>query len=205
MADLGQYPTNPSFEAVNFKINTPTIVSETNSGKARRVGMGVSYYTFTVKHPNMTPVDAGQITGFVSQCFGPQLSFTVVLPEISYTKSTNPPTGTVTVATNAAIGVKQVGISGAGNTKTVLKAGDFFKFNDAGHDKVYMCVSDCVSNSGGAATLYFSGSLTKAVTTSTTLTLTAVPFTVILAEDLQEFDVGIGGITTMSLDMREVW
>jgi hypothetical protein len=203
MADLGQYPTNPSFEAVNFKINTPTIVSETLSGKARRVGMGVSYYTFTVKHPNMTPVDAGQITGFVSQCFGPQLSFTIVLPEISYTKSTNAPTTTVTVATNAAIGVKQVSVSGAGNAKTVLKAGDFFKFSN--HSKVYMCVSDCVSNSGGAATLFFSGSLVAAVTTSTTLTLTAVPFTMILADDLQEFDVGVGGITTMSLDMREVW
>lgn len=203
MADLGQYPTNPSFQAVNFKINTPTIVSETLSGKSRRVGMGVSYYTFTVKHPNMAPVDAGQITGFVSQCFGPQLSFTIVLPEVSYTKSTNPPTTTVTVSTAAAIGAKQVSISGAGDTKTVLKAGDFFKFSN--HSKVYMCVSDCTSNSGGAATLYFSGSLVAAVTTSTTLTLDAVPFTVILADDAQEFDVGIGGITTMSLDMREVW
>jgi hypothetical protein len=203
MADLAQWPTSPSFASVNFKINTPSIITETNSGKVRRVGMGVSYYTFTVKYPNLTPVDAGQVTGFVSQCFGPQLSFTIVLPEISYTKSTNPPSGTVTVATNAAIGVKQVSVSGAGNAKTVLKAGDFFKFSN--HDKVYMCASDCVSNSGGAATLFFSGSLTTAVTTSTTLTLTAVPFTMILADDLQEFDVGIGGITTMSLDMREVY
>ena len=203
MADLAQWPTSPSFASVNFKINTPSIVTETLSGKVRRVGMGVSYYTFTVKYPNLTPVDAGQVTGFVSQCFGPQLSFTIVLPEISYSKSTNPPSTTVGVATNTGIGSKSVSITGAGNTKTVLKAGDFFKFSN--HDKVYMCASDCVSTSGGTATLFFSGSLTTAVTTSHTLTLTAVPFTMILSEDIQEFDVGVGGITTLSLDMREVF
>jgi len=203
MADLGQYPSSPSFETVNFKINTPSIVSETNSGKTRRVGMGISYYTFTAKHPNMTPTDAGQVTGFVAQCFGPQLSFTIVLPEISYTKSTNPPSGTVTTSAALAIGDKSIAITGAGANKTVLKAGDFFKFNN--HSKVYMCVSDCTSNGSGAATLYFSGSAVSTVNSGTALTLDAVPFTVILADDLQEFDVGVGGITTMSLDMKEIW
>lgn len=203
MADLGQFPTDPSFSTVNFKINTPSIVTETNSGKTRRVGMGISYYTFTAQFPNMTPADAGQITGFVAQCFGPQLSFTVVIPEISYTKSTNPPSGTVTTSANLAIGDKSIAVTGAGANKTVLKAGDFFKFNN--HSKVYMCVADCVSNGSGNATLFFSGSAVSAATSGTALTLTAVPFTMILAEDLQEFDVGVGGITTMSLDMKEVW
>ena len=69
-----------------------------------------------------------------------------------------------------------------------------------------MCVSPCDSNSSGAATLYFSGSLVSAITQSTTtLTLTAVPFTVVLSEGLQEWDVGIGGMTSMKLQMREVW
>jgi hypothetical protein len=32
-----------------------------------------------------------------------------------------------------------------------------------------------------------------------------VPFTVILEGDVQQYEVGMGGITTMSLDMRETW
>ena len=69
-----------------------------------------------------------------------------------------------------------------------------------------MCTSDCTSNSGGVATLYFSGSLVSALTGgTTTLVTTAVPFTVILANELQEYSVGTGGISTASLDMREVW
>jgi hypothetical protein len=47
--------------------------------------------------------------------------------------------------------------------------------------------------------------LIAAVPTSTNLTITAVPFTAILAEDIQEFDTGIGGITSMSVAMREVF
>ena len=212
MADLAtQFPASPSFQAVNFKLNTPSQVTETNSGKVRRTGYGVSYYSFDVVYPQLTPVDAGTVTGFVAQTFGPQFSFEIVLPEISYTKSTNPPATVPAVAaadtgigaTNQ-IGAKVVKLTNCGANKRVLAAGDFFKFSN--HNKVYMCVSPCDSNSSGAATLYFSGSLVSAITQSTTtLTLTAVPFTVVLSEGLQEWDVGIGGMTSMKLQMREVW
>ena len=199
----GTFPTSPSFETVNFKINTPTLTSETLSGKIRRVGMGVSYYTFTAKFPNVTAYNFGPILGFVAAQYGPLDSFQIVLPEISYSKSLNPPSTTISVA-NTAIGSNTVTLSNCGNTKTVLNAGDFFKFSN--HSKVYMCTSDCTSNSGGVATLYFSGSLVSALTGgTTTLVTTAVPFTVILANELQEYSVGTGGISTASLDMREVW
>ena len=214
MADLSAYPTSSEFEAVNFKINTPTILSETFGGKIRRVGAGVSYYTFTVRHPVMTPFDAGPYQGFVSQTFGPQLSFTITLPKISYTKIVGTQATTASTSASYAAGVKQVNIAcGAGNAgRKILRVGDFFKFNN--HDKVYQCAAPhndagvnqhCVADGSGNAILYFSGSLVTAVPSSTALTLTAVPFTVILSEDVQEFDVGLGGITSMSLDMREVW
>lgn len=213
MADLTDYPTNSEFEAVNFKVNTPTIVSETFSGKSRRVGMGVSYYTFTVKHPNMTAYDAGPYQGFVSQCFGPQLSFTIRLPRISYTKIQGTQATTATTSGTVAAGVKQVNlVCGVGNAnRKILRVGDFFKFNN--HSKVYQCAAPhndgtnqhCIADASGNAILYFSGSLVSSVPSGTALTLTAVPFTVILAEEIQEFDVGLGGITSMSLDMREVW
>lgn len=213
MADLTAYPTSSEFEAVNFKVNTPTIQSETFGGKIRRVGAGVSFYTFTVRHPLMTAYDAGPYQGFVSQAFGPQLSFTIVLPKISYTKIIGTQSSSATVSSTAAAGVKQVSLScGAGNAnRKILRVGDFFKFNN--HDKVYQCAAPfndgtnqhCIADGSGNATLYFSGSLVTSVPSSTALTLTAVPFTVILSEDVQEFDVGLGGMTSMSLDMREVW
>lgn len=213
MADLTQYPTTTQFEAVAFKVNTPSIVSETFSGKIRRVGVGVSYYTFTVKHTQMTPFEAGPYQGFVSQCFGPQLSFTIVLPRISFTKIVGTQASSAATSATVAAGVKQVAIAcGGGNAgRKILRVGDFFKFNN--HDKVYQCAAPsndgtnehCIADGSGNATLFFSGSLVAAVPSGTALTINTVPFTVILSEDVQEFQVGLGGITSMSLDMREVF
>jgi len=205
MADItgSQYPTYPSFTSVNFKTVTPAQVSQSLSGKMRRVSLGVSYYTWEVQYPQMEAIDAGTVNGFLGQALGQTFSFEIVLPKLSYSKSTNAPSTTVRTSAAAAIGAKQVSLTNCGNTKTVLAAGDYFKFNN--HSKVYMCVSPCISNSGGAATLYFTCPLVAAVPNSTNLTITAVPFTAVLAEDVQEFSTGIGGITSMSVAMREVW
>lgn len=203
MSDLGTFPTNPSFQAVNLKLNTPTQSTETFSGKVRRVGFGVSYYTFSVRYPDLTPREAGIVQGFVARAYGPQLSFEVIIPKVSYSKFTDQTTEVPITAGAIPRGAKQVSLSNCGASKNVLAAGDFFKF--AGHSKVYMCVADCVSNSSGNASLFFSGSLVQSVPSGAQLTITAVPFTVILESDQQEWDVGVGGITSMELPMREVW
>jgi hypothetical protein len=212
MADLqAQYPTTPSFQTVNFKLNTPSQVSETNSGKVRRVGYGVSYYSFDIQYPTLTPLLAGTVTGFLSQTFGPQLSFEIILPIISYSKSTNQPTTNCTVtaadtnigATNA-IGAKVVKLTNCGANKFVLAAGDMFKFSN--HSKVYMCSAPCSSDGSGNATLFFSGSLVNTIVSGTTTIIrNDVPFTCILSEDLQEWTVGAGGLTTLKVPMRETW
>jgi hypothetical protein len=199
----GTYPSSPAFETVNFKINTPTLTTETLSGKRRRVGMGHSFYTFSAKYSNIKAYDFGPIIAFQASQYGPLESFQIVLPQISYSKSPTPPSTTPQTSATVAAGVNSVALSNCGNTKTVLAAGDYFKFNN--HTKVYMCVTDCISNSGGAATLFFSGSLVSAVPSGTQLTITAVPFTVILDNDVQEYSTGTGGISTMSVDLREVW
>ena len=169
----------------------------------RRVSLGVSFYTWEVKYPQMAAIDAGTVNGFLGQTLGQTFSFEIILPKISYSKSTNPPSTTVRTSATAAVGAKQVSLTNCGNTKIVLAAGDYFKFNN--HSKVYMCVAPCTSNSGGAATLFFTCPLVAAVPSSTDLTITAVPFTAICSEDVQEFDTGAGGITSMSVAMREVW
>jgi hypothetical protein len=173
------------------------------SGKMRRINVGVSYYTWEVKFPNLLPLDAGTVNGFVAQAFGPQFSFEIILPELSFTKAPEQTTTTPRNSASRAIGATSVPLTNCGATKNVLAAGDFVKF--ANHSKVYMVTAPCVSDSSGNATLFFSCPLVQAIPLSTDLTITSVPFTAILTEDAQKFDVGYGGITQMSLSMREVW
>ena len=212
MADLATtYPTTPQASTIDFSLVTPSQTTETNSGKVRRTGYGVSFYRAKLTYPPLTALQAGTIKGYLAQAYGPQLSFEIVLPEISYSSLTNQTTNTCTVgATNSGIGAtntvgaKAVQLTGCGNTKTVLAAGDYFKFSN--HSKVYMCVSPCTSDSAGAATLYFSGSLTNTIVNgTTTVTITAVPFTMILDNNLQEWTVGNSGITNIEVSMREDW
>lgn len=204
MSDLfTRFPDEVSFQAVSFQVNTPTQSTETFSGKTRRVGMGVSYYSWEVRYPNLLPIDAGTVNGFVAQAFGPQFSFEIILPEISVSKAPNQTNTVPRTSQSRPIGSTSVTLANCGVSRNVLAAGDFFKF--ANHSKVYMCVSPCVSNSSGVATLFFSCPLVSAVPNNTNLTITNVPFTAILTEDVQKFDVGFGGITTMSLAMREVF
>ena len=204
MADLAfQYPTNPSFESVNFKISTPNQTSETMNGKVRRVGMGVSYYTWEVKYPRLTPQEYGVVAGFLARALGQQYSFEIILPKISYTKAPNQTITTPTASATAPIGATSITLANCGATKNVLAAGDLVKFNN--HSKAYMVVDNCVSSAGGTATLYFSCPLQVAVPSGTALTINAVPITAILAEETQEFDVGVGGMTSVSIQMREIW
>jgi hypothetical protein len=199
----GTYPFTPVFETVNFKINTPTLTSETLSGKRRRVGMGHSFYTFSAKYSNVRPYDFGVVTGFIASQYGALESFQIVVPVISFSKSPTPPSTTPATTADLPIGNNSIALTNCGNAKMVLAAGDFFKF--ANHTKVYMCVTDCVSNSSGVATLYFSGSAVTTVPSGTALTITQVPFTVILDGDVQEYTVGTRGVSTMTVNFREVW
>lgn len=205
MADLAtQYPATPSFESINFKTNTPTQLTNTISGKLRRVSVGTSFYSWEVKYPQLTRLQAGTVKGFLSQALGPQFSFEIVLPMLSYSALATQTSSVPRVTGGSkAIGSTSVSLTNCGTSQSVLAAGDYFKFNN--HTKVYQCVSPCTSDSNGNATLYFSGPLVSAVPNSTNLTITAVPFTAVLAEEAQEFDVGIGGMTSMSVSMREVW
>lgn len=197
----GTFPTSPSFEAVNFNVNTPTLTSDTISGKRRRVGMGHSFYTFTVKFPNVREVDMGSILGFVAAQYAGLESFQIALPNISYSKNSyikdGTTTGAVTTSGATARGSNVVAIS-AVTSGQFLNAGDFFKF--ANHGKVYMCTENYTTG-----TLKFSGRTVEDVPSGTAIVYNAVPFTVVLENEVQQYSVGIGGISTMSLDMREVW
>lgn len=195
----GLYPSNPGFQSVNFRINTPTLRTETISGKSRRVGMGHSFYTFSAQYSNMRRQDFAPVIAFIAKQYGPLDDFQIILPEISFTKAPDQTNTTVTTSANAAIGDNTVAITNVSAGKDVLYAGDYFKFDN--HSKVYMCVE----NWSTGQDLYFSGSLVEAVPSGTSLTIDSVPFTVILDNDIQEYQTGIGGISTMQVDFRETW
>ena len=203
MADIAtQYPVNPPFATVDFKTISPTITSSTNSGKLRRVGMGCSYYSWTAKYNSLTPRDAGPIIGYIRYTEGSLYSFEIVLPEISYSKTINQVSAAITQVA-IPIGSVNVRVSTTNTNSEVLRAGDYFKFNN--HSKVYQAVINCNSDSGGNATLTFAGPTVSNVASGTSLTLTAVPFTAVIDGQEQDHTVSYGGITTLEVSMREVW
>jgi hypothetical protein len=203
MADItSQFPNTPSFQTVDFKVITPTITSETTSGKKRRVGQGISYYTWTAKYAPLTPRDAGPIIGFIRYAEGPLYSFEVVLPEISFTKCFAV-AGNVATRANIGIGAVNVTISTTSVSSEVLRAGDYFKF--ANHSKVYQAVLNCNSDSSGNATLFFASPTVANVTSGSALTINNVPFTAIIDSAEQDITVGFGGMTELEIQMREVW
>ena len=194
------WPTNPAFTAVNFKINTPVLSTNTLSGMTRRVAMGHSYYTLSAKYSNLSRAGYGTVAGYVSQLYGSLESFKIVIPELSYTKvglqTTNP---VYTAGANAVAGASSVAVTGVTSGRNLLAAGDFFRFNN--HTKVYMCAVTWTTGQP----LYFSGSLVKDVPSGTEIIINAVDFTMILDNNVQQFDIGTGGITQAQFDMKEVW
>ena len=53
--------------------------------------------------------------------------------------------------------------------------------------------------------LYFSGSLVADVPSGTVIEFDDVKFTAIVDADVQQYDIGVGGFTSLSVSMRETW
>lgn len=204
MADLaGYFPTTTAPNQIEIRPITPTQTTQSFSGKTRRTGYGGQFYEMKLNYAPMTALQHRPIQGFLAQAYGPQLSFEIILPQISYSASENPPSTTPSVAGGLTKGAKTVGITNCGANKTVLVGGDFFKFND--HSKVYQATNTIVSDGSGNATLYFAGSAVQDIAGGVGLTITAVPFTMILTQNNQSYITGSAGIANFQVEMREVW
>ena len=203
---MATFPTSPSFQSVNFKVNTPILRSTSLSGISRRVAMGNQFYSFTVKFPPLSPSDQGTVNGFLAARLGGYEAFDIILPEISYSKAQHPGDHTITVTGALAAGGNTVtyNVAGSGNHyKNMFAAGDFIRFSN--HSKVYQVTTSSTSNGSGNGTIVIGGLLVASITTATTIQRDAVPFSVVLAADENSFEVGFGGYTSISLDLREVW
>jgi hypothetical protein len=164
--------------------------------------MGTSYYSWKAKYNSLTDRQAGPILGFIRYAEGGLYSFEIILPNISNTKTINQVTR-ANINQTIPVGAVNVRISTTNTNSEVLRAGDYFKFNN--HSKVYQAVINCNSDSGGNATLYFASPTVSNVSTGTGLTIDNVPFTAVFDGQEQDYNVSPGGITTLEVSMREVW
>ena len=89
------------------------------------------------------------------------------------------------------------------NQSTVaFKAGDYCKF--ANHDKVYTVCSDATADANGNVTLTIEPALVTSPANDSSITYTAVPFTVALTGRVQEFETNTTGLFEYELDLEEV-
>ena len=173
---------NTRFNAINFKSNQKTLLTETDSGKTFRRQIQGQRFSFTVAYPPMKRSEFAPIMAFIMKQRARKENFTVTMP--SYLDAQGNETGTLLVngvhsATDTTIALDGFAGDGAGR----LKAGDLIKF---AHDKVYMVVED-VTSSGNSATVTIEPPLREALADDTSVTYDSIPFNVHLTSDLQEF------------------
>ena len=189
----GTFPIS-SIGTVTAKISSKVfnLASESVSGRTQVRSIGGHRWEFTLVFPPMTRAEFGPVTAFISQQAGMAESFQVTLPQMSDLSGSG--SGTVTANGNFSIGDVAVTIAGLSGT---LKAGDFVKFST--HSKVYQITAD----RAGAGSMSIYPPLVAAVTTGGSVTYTQVPFTVRLANDVQEFNVRKDMLIGYEVDLIE--
>jgi len=176
---------NVRFNAINVKINQDTLYSETDSGKSFTRQIQGQRFSFTISYPPMTRSEFAPIMAFIMKQRARKEDFTVTFP--SYLNALGNETGVLLVDGVHAVADTTIAINGfAGDGAGRLKAGDFIKF---AHSKVYMVVEDATSSSN-ASTVTIEPPLREALANDSAVTYDAVPFTVHLVNDAQEFNSG---------------
>lgn len=184
------YPVTPKFSAINLESDSPTLFSETVSGRMQSRKIGGQKWRFTASYPAMTRADFQPVWAFTVAQQGRHGVFTIIPTDIS--SSNGNPSGSVTCSA-ALIGDTSVTIS---NLTGTLKAGDFVKFN---HSKVYMLTADRV----GSGVISIEPPLIAGVNATEVMVYTNVPFTVRLASDIQMYNTGVGGLYEYEVDFVE--
>ena len=203
MAYIGNFPSSPGFSATNFKQNTTTKRTVTQSGRQVRATSSTTLWSGTLTFPVMSQAEFRPIQGFVALAQGPLNEFDVVIPIVSSSTSPNAGAATATVdgahtAGDTTIAVN-TNLGGAGN---ILKAGDVIRF--ANHTKVYMCTSDINTDGAGDASINIQPALVEDLTDTEAVTLNNTPFRMILSNDLQEFNYRTDGLVSYEIDVEEV-
>ena len=182
----GALPTTPVFNAMNFKDESNTLISISDSGRRFARKIDNQRWKFTCKYVNLTRAEFAPILAFITKQRGQKETFTVIPPKIKDAQGSE--TTTISVNGSHTAGDTTIAIDGFNaDSAGSLKAGDFIKF--ANHTKVYMVVTD-VTPSSNAATVTIEPPIIEALANDETVTYDDVPFTVYLTGNVQQYTLG---------------
>jgi hypothetical protein len=197
----GALPTTPAFNAMNFKDESNTLVSTSDSGRRFARKIDNQRWKFTVGYQNLTRAEFAPILAFITKQRGAKETFTITPPKIKDALGSE--TTTISVNGVHAVGDTTIAIDGFNaDDAGSLKAGDFLKF--ASHTKIYMVVAD-VTPSSNAATVTIEPPLIEALADDSTVTYDDVSFTVYLEGTVQTYDLGINDLYNYEFDVCEAF
>lgn len=205
MAYLGNWPSTPGFQSVDFGAQSQTRVTETQSGRTVRFSTASSKFAARIRYPKIGTTTFRAVQAAATRANGSLNSFDIILPTISDTK-TGLSSQTVKVSTAASVGASSIGITSDATSTTILKAGDVVRFEN--HTKVYMVTTDVSSNGAGVATMGIFPNLITALDDdsaggNTSVTVHQVPFRMFIDKDLQTFKYSNDDFVTVELDLVE--
>jgi hypothetical protein len=194
------------FRAINFRQETITAITKTNSGRTIRASAATTLWRATLDFPALSFQQFRQIQGFVALARGPLNDFKIILTNIS-SRTAGAATGAVTVggtdSKSYTAGATSVEVSLASwSSGTFLNMGDVIKFSN--HDKVYMATTDITPDSSGNVHISFEPPLTAAVPNAATVSYDNVAFKMIFSNDLQEYRYNTDGTVNCRIDVEEV-
>jgi len=188
----GTFPTSPGFRAINMRSINLNYRSESVSGRTQVRNRGGQKWAFTASFPQLTRAEFGPVSAFIANQDGAFETFQITLPVLSTMRGSVTGTGLVNGATG--LGATTIPVDGFTGT---LKAGDFVKF---GHTKVYMLTADKTD----AGNITIKPPLVATIANNETFIYTAVPFTVRLDNDVQEWGASPGPFFNYEIDFTEV-
>lgn len=194
------------FRAINFRQETTTAITKTNSGRVIRASAATTTWKATLEFVSLTHQEFRQIQGFVALARGPLNDFKIIFPNIS-NRTAGANTGTITTggpdAVDYAKGATDVEIAMTAWTGgTIINMGDVIQFDN--HDKVYMATTDITPDSAGGVHLNFEPPLTADVPAGTEVKYDDVAFKMIFTNDLQEYRYNTDGTVNCRIDVQEV-
>ena len=197
----GALPTTPVFNAMNFKDESNTLISISDSGRRFARKIDNQRWKFTVGYQNLTRAEFAPILAFITKQRGAKETFTITPPKIKDALGSE--TTTISVNGIHAVGDNTIAIDGFNaDSAGSLKAGDFLKF--ASHTKIYMVVAD-VTPSSNAATVTIEPPLIEALANDSTVTYDDVTFTVYLEGTVQTYDLGFNDLYNYEFDVCEAF
>ena len=197
----GALPTTPVFNAMNFKDESNTLISISDSGRRFARKIDNQRWKFTVGYQNLTRAEFAPILAFITKQRGAKETFTITPPKIKDALGSE--TTTISVNGVHAVGDSTIAIDGFNaDSAGSLKAGDFLKF--ASHTKIYMVVAD-VTPSSNAATVTIEPPLIEALANDSTVTYDDVTFTVYLEGTVQTYDLGFNDLYNYEFDVCEAF